>query len=88
MYDWQDDFDAVANRLEATYPDLYASERVDSDRRGAEITFVGSVPPEAEARSLRFPRHTADFTRQCRRDPPGSLDTLYQLVRLAGFGVL
>ena len=49
MYDWQDDFGAVANRLEATYPDLYADARVDDDRRGAEVTFVGAVPPEAEA---------------------------------------
>lgn len=48
-YDWQADFGAVANRLEATYPDLYAGERVDDDSMGAEITFVGAVPAEAEA---------------------------------------
>ena len=70
MYDWQDDFDAVANRLEARYPDLYASERVDSYRRGAEITFVGSVPPEAEARSLSFP--------DTRLTSPVSADVIHQ----------
>lgn len=57
MFEWQDEFNAVANRLEATYPELYASERVDADFKGAEIAFIGTIPPEAEllAKTLSAP---------------------------------
>lgn len=49
MYDWHNDFSAAANRLEASYPELFADARIDDDSRGAEITFIGTVPAEAEA---------------------------------------
>ena len=57
MFDWQNNFSAVANRLEAAYPELYASERVDADCKGAEIAFIGTVPPEAEilAKTISVP---------------------------------